>query len=260
MSYRSSLCAALVVSLMVPVAANAQTAPIQPVLSTTMQRSCVQEVKVLMQMDRGEVFSEPQLTTEQTNANLRVSRTATRWVFNLTSSTPDGGTDLTFETTLDGARVTSARSSDPELNALPGFNLALADDVPERLLVGRTFRIGDPLYPEGIASTLLDRLLSATDMSFDVTSVFDIRYVGETTFRGRRTWRFAGPIEAQATTDVLGARLEMDIDSQGETLIDVATGLVLASTVTETTFAEINGAPFRRQTKTTVMTCDISPQ
>ena len=179
--------AALVLALFAPQGAVAQDARIAPVLSTTMQRVCQIETTRTLLMSGGRVVDNPRPVIERATGSLQASRSGDSWVFLQISRGSAGDLTLRAETAADGA-VTSATLSGSLIEAearrpgapVPALASAMADDVAERLLVGRAFDPGDSYYPEPLRRSLIQRLVTtAMGLPGDANGSVDIFYEGE---------------------------------------------------------------------------------
>lgn len=262
--------AALVLDLLTPQVAVAQEARITPVLSTTMQRVCQVETTRMRLMNAGQAVEDPQPVIERGSNSFRASRTDDGWA--LLSSLGGSGGDLTLrvEAAADGA-VTAASVSGSLIEAesrrpgstVPALASAMADDVAERLLVGRAFDPGDSYYPEPLRRSLLQRMVTAMmGLPGDANGSVDIVYEGEVEFEGRRAWRFAGPITiaGEFTSNAAGRTVRFDSTSEAVALHDAETGLLLKYDTDAHYRTFVDGTPFLHQRRTQAFTCEIIPQ
>ncbi len=269
MKLRDAASAALAFAMLAPQGAGAQDARITPVLSTTMQRVCQVETTRVLLMNAGEMVTSPQPAIEVRPASLRASRSDSGWVLVSTSNGAGGELILRVAAADDGA-VTEATLSGASVDVhagtsganIPALASAMADDVPERLLLGRTFAAADSYYPEELRRTLLDRMAAGLGMPVDVNGSIDMRYEGEVEFEGRRAWRFAGTITAagQIPINASGAAIMFDHVTEAVALHDAETGLLLKYDSEANDRTRVNDRPFRHQRKTEAFTCDIIPQ
>jgi hypothetical protein len=269
MKLRRAASAALALSLLAPHVALAQDARITPTLSTTMQRVCDVETTRILLMNAGQAAANPQPALETQTGGLQASQTGNGWRFVSTSGGSDGDLTLRFETTADGT-VTAATLSGASIDAysgrpgadVPTLASTMAEDVPERLLLGRTFAVGDSYYPEALRRSLLDRMTKAFDLPVDANGSIDMRYEGEVEFEGRRAWRFAGRITVagQFPINASGTIVGIDHVTEAVVLHDAETGLVLKYDAQSDDRASLDGRPFRHQKTTNGFTCEIIPQ
>jgi hypothetical protein len=261
--------AALAFGLFAPQGAVAQDARITPVLSTTMQRVCQIETTRTLLMNGGRVVDNPRPVIERQTSSLRASRAGEGWAF-LWVAGSEGDLTLRVETAADGA-VTAATLSGPSIEAdarrpgspVPALASAMADDVAERLLVGRAFDPGDSYYPEPLRRSLLQRMVTAMmGLPGDANGSVDILYEGEVEFEGRRAWRFAGPITiaGEFTSNAAGRTVRFGNTSEAVALHDAETGLLLKYDVDANYRTFVDGTPFLHQRRTQAFTCEIIPQ
>lgn len=261
---------ALVVGLFAPQGAAAQDARITPVLSTTMQRVCQIETTRTRLMNGGRAVDSPRPVIQRATGSLRVSRAGEGWVLLSISGGSAGDLTLRVETAADGA-VTAATLSGPSIEAesrrprasVPALASAMADDVAERLLVGRAFDPGDSYYPEPLRRSIIQRLVTtAMGLPGDANGSVDMFYEGEVEFEGRRAWRFAGPITiaGEFRSNAAGRTVRFDNTSAAVALHDAETGLLLKYDVDGNDRTFVDGAPFLHQRRTQAFTCEIIPQ
>ena len=264
MKRRHTAYAALIVGLLLSQGAVAEDARITPTLSTTLQRTCQGEATRLVLMDQGQAVADAHPTIERQTRRFRASRAPDGWAFEHSVITPSNESTLRFETAPDGT-VTMAAMSGPSVDALPRNQMyalatATAEDVPERLLLGRSFAVGDSYYPEDLRRNLLTRAGAGLGLPFAVNGSVDMRYEGQVEFEGRRAWRFAGRITAGGSGELSGAAIAVDHGTEAVVLHDAETGLVLTYDTRADTHISRDGRPFRHFRKTDAFTCEIIPQ
>lgn len=257
------LAAALLIAALAPQAAIAQTAPIRPVVSTTMQRTCDSQVSVLVRMSNGQEIASPQPVVQTMTRNLRVKRAGTGYLFEQTSTDAATEAMLRFHLSEDGV-VSDAELSGTAFRNVPQLNLsraayAWADDLPERLLVGRSFAVGDPYYPEELRRTLLARTIESMGMPLDVEGELTFKYEGETTYEGRPAWRFGGVTNVRSSGVFEGRQVSATVTTDAEILHDAETALVLRYHSDNTTKIEIDGRLLRIQTNSETYVCRVHP-
>lgn len=260
--------AALVLGLPLPQAAIAQDGRITPVLSTTMQRTCEAETTRAMLMERGEAIPDARPTLEKQTRGLRISALSGGLLFENTVSGPQGDALLRFELAPDGTmtgETASGTSMDAYAAARPNADLpalvrAMADDIPERLLTGRSFAVGDPYYPESLRRGLVQRMAAGLNLPFAADGADDLAYLGETMHDGRRAWRFGGRLTVEGAGDVSAGRVSVALVSDAAILHDAETGLVLSYQTISETRVDLDGRPFRQMRMTDAFTCDIVPR
>lgn len=249
---------ALLLGLLLPQVAVAQDARITPALSTTMQRTCEVEKSRLLVMARGEVMPDARPTVERQTRGLRVSRTPEGRLFEHTVTWPQGDVLLRFESTPNGAVTDATLSGDPA--GSPALARAMAEDVPERLLLGQTFAVGDSYYPEALRRSLIEQMTTGMGLPFAINGLVEITYRGESMREGRRAWRFEGPLTAGGSGEVAGASLSVAHVTDAVILHDAETGLVLTYETTGDTRVNVDGRPIHHLRITEAFTCEIIPQ
>ncbi len=267
MTLRHIAIAALALAAL-PQAALAQSGRITPVVSTTMQRVCQAEMTSTLLVEGGQAVENPQPAVDPSTRSLRVMRTPGGRLFENTVSSLSGDTVLRFNTSPKGEVADAALSGsaiDAYAAASPSADLttlafAMADDLPERLLLGQSFAVGDSYYPEALRRTLLDRIISGMGLPFAVDGLIDIRYMGEATHEGRPAWRFAGQLTARGSGQLNGRLVGVDHLTKAEVLHDVETGLVLRYETVADTRVDLDGQPTRHVRTTDAYTCEIVAQ
>lgn len=252
----------------VPQAVHAQAARITPALSTTMQRVCDAETTARVLMDGGKEELGAQPSVARQTRGLRVLRDRNGLVFEQTATDDWGDTLLRFVITPTGA-VSGAELSGSAMDAyaaatpdadLPGLAAALAEDVPERLMVGRTLSVGDSYYPESLRRSLIGRVISGMGLPFAVNGSLDIFYRGEVVHEGRRAWRFTGQMAISGAGTIDGRPVAIAQAMDVEILHDAETALVLSYSTKADTRVDLDGRPTRRVRNTEAYTCRIVPQ
>lgn len=267
MMIRHAAVAALLLAL-APQAAHSQTARITPVLSTTMQRTCVSETSSVQLMNGGREVTDGQPTIENQTRGLRISRNPGGYLFEQTAKAPAGDTLLRFNVTASGATsdaTLSGSAIDAYAAAAPHIDLsvlaaAYSEDVPERLLVGRSFAVGESYYPADLQRSLMGRITSSLGLPFPVDGLVDIRYRGEVVHAGRRAWRFSGPMTMQGAGELSGQPVSLAQTVQNEVFHDVETGLVLSFRAEAETRLKLGGQPFQAARNTDAYQCRLVPQ
>lgn len=264
MKLRHTVYAVLVFGLSLPQGVVAEDTRITPTLSTALQRTCQGEATRVVLMEQGVAVVAALPTIERQTRDFRASRARDGWAFEHSVITPSDEVTLRFETAPDGT-VTTAAMSGPSVDALPRNQMyalatATAEDVPERLLLGRSFAVGDSYYPEDLQRNLLNRAGVGMGLPFAVNGSIDMRYEGQVEFEGRRAWRFAGRITASGSGEISGAVIAVDHGTEAVVLHDAETGLVLKYDTRADTHISRDGRAFRHLRKTDAFTCEIIPQ
>lgn len=267
MSFRHAAVAALLLGLM-PQTAHAQGARITPVMSTAHERICDGETSTVTLVNAGQEVVGGQPVIENQTRGLRVTRTPDGYLFEQTVDAPTGDLLLRFNTSrsgvasrasLSGSTIEAYAAASPQTN-LAELAAAYADDVPERLLVGQSFAVGDSYYPADLQRNLISRMLDTMGLPFPVDGSIDVRYRGEVMHAGRRAWRFTGPMTVRGAGDLNGQPVSIDQTTRSEILHDAETGLVLAYKAEAETRLDLNGRPFQAARNTDGYQCRIVPQ
>jgi hypothetical protein len=251
-----------------PHAADAQGVRITPVISTTHERLCEAETVTQPMLEAGVDVSTRQATIETDTRGLRATRFEDGYLFEQTVDTADGDTLLRFtasrsgvvsDAALSGSNVDTWVAEAPQTD-LAAMALAYADDVAERLLMGRSFAVGDALYPASLQRDLLARMSAAEGLPFDLGGLFDVRYRGETVEDGRRVWRFSGPANFEGVGQINGRPAKISLRLQTETFHDVETGLVVSSETDTDVRLELDGETFVASRVKEGYSCRIVPR
>lgn len=267
MSFRHAAVAALLLALL-PEATHAQDARITPVLSTTHERICDGETSNLTLVNAGQEVAGGQPTIEYQTRGLRVTRTTDGYRFLQTVDAPAGDIVLRFNASpsgvasnasLSGSTIEAYAAASPETN-MAELAAAYADDVPERLLVGQSFAVGDSYYPADLQRSLISRMLDTMGLPFPADGSIDLRYRGEVMHQGRRAWRFTGPMTLRGAGELDGQPVSIDQTTRSEVLHDVETGLVIFFKAEVETRLDLNGRPFLAARTTDGYQCRIVPQ
>lgn len=245
-----------------PCAVLAQDARIAPVVSTKMQRTCQAQTTFAVTLNAGRtVDAEPVVVT--TTRGLSASTVPDGLRIRQTVNGPDG--DLLLDFTVTPARdVIDARLSGSAFDAmgagpsdLSTIAATMAEDVPERLLVGRTFAVGDGYYPDELRSTLIGRIIGELGLPFPVDGSLDIVYRGELEHAGRRAWLFEGTMAVSGAGALQGTEASMDQTSRVRMIHDAETGLVLSARIDGETRIGLDGKPFSAQKHSDAYDCRI---
>lgn len=251
-----------------PQVADAQAGRITPAISTTHERLCEAETVTQPVLEAGVDVSSREATIETDTRGLRATRVGNGYLFEQTVDTGDGDTLLRFtaspggvvsDATLSGSNVDAWLAESPEVD-LGAMALAYADDVAERLLMGRSFAVGDALYPARLQRELLTRMTAAQGLPFELGGSFDVLYRGETVQNGRRVWRFAGPATFAGDGQINGLPAEITLRLETETLHDVETGLVVSSETRTDVRLDLVGETFVVSRMQEEYSCRITPR
>lgn len=259
--------AALVLAF-APLAAEAQTR-VTPVLSTSLQRTCQGEVGQTTTFDAtGRApLNQPQVAAD--TRSFRATRAGDGYVFEQGAVLPHGETILRVNVAADGAISNAvlsgagferalAASAQPVDRAALAQSLAL--EIPERLIVGRSFAVGDQLYSEQLRQTLIGQMTAAMGVPFPVTGVINVLYAGEQTEGGRRVYLFEGGLQIRGEGEIQATAVSVGLDSQVRLLYDAETGLIVNYDTTQQLELNANGQPLTRNQSHDRYTCQIIPQ
>ncbi len=227
--------AAVVALAFVPFAAQAQTR-VTPVLSTSMQRACQGETgqTTLFDATGRSPVNQPQIAAD--TRGFRATRAGDGYAFEQSAVAAHGETFLRANVAADGAVSNAVLSGSGFERAMTASTLpvdaaalanSLALEIPERLLVGRSFAVGDQLYPEALRSTLISQMTSALGVPFPVGGTINIPFIGEQTQDGRRVYVFEGELQLQGEGQIQGAMVSVRVQSQAHIVHDAETGLVV---------------------------------
>lgn len=242
--------------------------PVRVVLAPGATRACTGEVQVTPEF----VKDMPQLPPPQTNTltqNFTATRVGGGYVFEQTGNTAIGnvtlranvsenGEVLNAELTGNGlSPLTSGATSQDDINRLA---MAAARNIPERIVVGRTIKVGDNLYPEALGQELAETMSAtmALPPGFSINVDTDIPFKGARDIGGRSVLQFEGTMQVNGSGDQGGQQMTMALPSNITMSFDAETGL-LRDTATDgvmtmTVDGERQAAMRLRQT----MTCTIS--
>lgn len=254
-----------IATVAIPQSAVAQQQPIRPVISTTMQRVCQAETTATVLVREGTPVSDPMPAMERQERRLAARGTSDGYVFEHVTRAPAG--TITFVITTSPAGVVK----DAEMTGIPaelGMPAAQqtqlartsADDLPERLLIGRTFAVGDSYYPEPLRQNLISRVMDSLGMPFPVQGSIDVLYRGEVEHNGRRAWLFDGDMTVSGSGEAAGSVVGLRQSGTGRVLHDVETGLVLHYELKMQNHINVDGKDVTVMKATNVWQCEIVPQ
>lgn len=260
---RALLAAAALAAGLAPMSAAAQR--ITPTLSTTMQRICEGERRsITVQADAPAAAPEVMATTN----HFRALRDAEGYLFYESTTNADGETIVLARVAdtgeisnpeLRGSAMDAARAEAPDVdwNEMAQY---LAIEIPERLIVGRSFDVGDDYYPPHLQANLIEPMAAALGVPFPITSEINIPYRGESVEGGRRVWTWEGEITMRGSGVVHSTQIDVMGTSQVRVVRDAETALTLALSMSQTIELRLLGQPYFRQEASDGYTCQISPQ
>lgn len=253
-------------ALMAPQAA-AQT--ISPALSTTMQRVCQAQTTTTNVYDvSGTLPTAPEVIGG--TRSFRATRNDGGYAFVQGATQPGGDIELRANVSANGD-VTWAEIGGPGAAlvaaqmppaALSEMARTLARDIPERLMVGRTFNPGQQLYPGSLGEQILSDLTRSFGLPFPITGNVDVPFVGErASADGSRVWLWegrmalsgSGLVQGQVTLG-LNATFAMRVEH------DVETALVRMTSLDGVVIVTANGQRALESRTVDGFTCQILPQ
>lgn len=251
-----------------PISAVAQT-PYNPVLSTSMQRSCVGETGTTMLFDATGQSPIDQPQTARDTRSFRATRSGDGYVMEQGAVTAAGDTLLRANVSATGA-VTSAQLSGSAVQAavaasstpvdVPALANSLAQEIPERMIVNRSFAVGDQYYPEELRTTLIGQMTQAMGVPFPVSGSIDIRYTGEITQNGRRAHVFDGSLTINGAGQLQGQSVSVALTGPAHIVYDADTGLIVEYRTSQEISFLVSGQMFQRSQHFDNYTCTIAPQ
>jgi hypothetical protein len=261
-------CAAVIALAFVPLSAKAETR-IAPVLSTSMQRACQGETgqTILFDATGRSPVNQPQVARD--TRSFRAARAGNGYAFEQGAVTDYGETFLRVNVAADGAISDATLSGAGFERAVAESTLpvdvaalanSLAQEIPERLVVGRSFAVGDQLYPEDIRHTLVGQMTSALGMPFPVSGAIDIPFIGEQTENDRRVYVFEGDLQLQGEGQLQGTTISVAVNSHARIVHDAETALIVRYDSTQQQEITAGGQPFLRNESHDRYSCQIIPQ
>ncbi len=262
------LVAAVFAIAFTPLAVSAQ-ARYSPVLSTSMQRTCQGEVGMTTLLDATgqQPLNQPQILRD--TRSFRATRTGDGYAFEQGAVNPAGDTVLRANVGANGA-VSNAQLSGSAFQAalaasqtpvdVPTLAHSLALEIPERLIVGRTFAVGDQYYPEELRHSLIGQMTSAMGLPFPIQGSIDILYSGESTLSGRRVQVFEGTLHMEGSGEMQGRVLSINLNGPARISYDSETGLIVEYRTSQEIELLIGGQPFTRTRNHDNYSCTIAPQ
>lgn len=253
-------------ALAVPQAA-AQT--ITPTLSTTMQRVCAAQTTTTNVFDAsGTLPTAPSVVGSTRTFYATRSGDGYGFVQGAQQATGDitlranvgANGDVSWaEISGPGAAPIAAAMPPAEFTAMAQ---TLARDIPERLMVGRTFRPGEQLYPGDLGEQIIGELTRSFGLPFPVTGNVDVPYIGEATSAdGSRVWVWEGRM-AMSGSGLVQGRVTLGLNATFLMRVehDVETALVRMTSMDGTVSVTANGQRTLETRTVDGFTCRISPQ
>jgi hypothetical protein len=248
-----------------PQSAAAQDARITPVMSTTTMRSCQSEATTTILVREGQPVANPMPAIEKRRVELGLKPSGDGYAISNVTDSPEGRTGLELTTDATGAirdARKTGRALELGLSATQLSELArtAGEDLPERLLIGRSFMVGDSYYPDALRSTLMRRMVDQIGLPLESEGTLDLTYRGEAEHLGRRVWAFEGPVTLRGEGALQGGvTVLLQMNGSGRVLHDAETGLVLRYELRMETRIDLDGATVARLEASDVWDCRLVP-
>lgn len=239
-------CAALAASMVVGCAK--QGSDVKVTLAAGAKRECTGEVLVTPLFMK----NVPQVPPPQTNTltqNFTSSRVAEGYLFEQAGNTQMG--DVMLRATVsETGEVRNAELNGSGLGAFmnPGGDtnrlaIVAARSVPERVVMGRTLKLGDELYPAALAQELTDTMGATMGLppGFNLTVTTQIPFKGASNVEGRQVLLFEGVMQVNGNGDQGGQPVVMTMPTNVTMSFDGATGLLRDTTTEGEMSMSLNG-------------------
>lgn len=260
--------AAALVLASAPMSAFAQ-ARYTPVLSTSMQRTCAGETGTTMLFDATGQTPLNQPQTARDTRTFRATRSGDGYLMEQGATTAAGDTVLRANVSPSGA-VSNAQLSGSAVQAaiaasstpvdVPALANSLAQEIPERMIINRSFAVGDHYYPDELRTTLISQMTQAMGVPFPVTGSIDIRYTSEITQNGRRAHVFDGSLTIDGAGQLQGQPVSIALTGPAHIVYDADTGLIVEYRTGQEISFVVSGQMFQRSQHFDNYTCTIAPQ
>jgi hypothetical protein len=248
--------------------ANAHDAGVTLTLSTTMQRTCTAALSIQRLSPSGQPMGRPNVVPSDRGLFAQPHAqglTITQWAREpsgegrvIATVSPDGEV---LEARLVGSLVDAMQAQSPVPLDVTGLAAALARDIPERLVIGRTFNVGEPFYNPATAEAIVDQLAASMGAPFPLESVVDVTFLGaETIASGSSVYAFGGAIRLQGQGQTPNGLVALSADFNFRLTFDQATSLVLTSDNDGLIQVTVNGRPASTMAMRDGYTCEISPR
>ncbi len=234
-------------------------------LAAGAKRECTGEVLVTPLFMKG----VPQLPAPQSNAliqNFTSSRVASGYLFEQSGNTQLGDVMLRANVSETG-EVSSAELTGSGLGAFMNpsgdtnrLAMTAARNVPERVVMGRTLKQGDDLYPAALAQELADTMGATMGLppGFNLTVTTQIPYKGATDVGGRQVLLFEGVMQVNGNGDQGGQPVLMTMPTNVSMSFDAATGLLRETTTEGEMSMSLSGERQIAMRMRQSMTCTIT--
>lgn len=247
--------------------AAAQT--VSPVLSTSMQRTCQAQTTTTNLFDASGTLSRTPEVVASTRS-FYATQNGDGYNFVQGAIQPAGDITLRASVAANGD-VTWAEISGPGAapvaaamtpDQFAAMSRTLARDIPERLMVGRTFRAGDQLYPPGLGEQIIGDLTRSFGLPFPVSGTVDVPFVGErASADGSRVWVWEGRM-FMSGSGIVQSNVTLGLEAVFLMRVehDVATALVRLTSLDGTVSVTANGNSMLQSRTVDGFTCQIAPQ
>lgn len=264
---RTWVAAAVFMAAMAPMAVFAQ-GRVTPTLSTSMQRTCQGETGSHVTFDAsGRQSTQPQRFTD--TRSFRAERAGDGYRLVQQALQSHGETVLTADVAANGA-VSSAMLSGAGFQAslaqsptpvdVPALAASLAVEIPERLMINRSFAPGEDYYPADLRDTLISQMTAAMGLPFPVSGSITMPFQGQTTIDGNAVLVWEGDLTMSGAGAVQDTPVSLQSASRVRVVHDAATGLVRSYMSSQTVNMQVNGQPFLMQNTFDNYVCQIAPQ
>ncbi|MEQ1617591.1 MAG: hypothetical protein ABL883_04510 [Terricaulis sp.] len=257
-------CCAALAALVVASCGN-QGSDVQVTLAAGPKRECAGEVQITP------VFMKdvPQAPPPQTNAltqNFTATKVADGYLFEQSGNSQMG--DVMLRATVsDAGEVRTAELSGGGLGAFMNPNgdtnrlaMVAARSIPERLVMGRTIKVGDELYPAALVQELTDTMSAQMGLppGFSLTVTAQIPFKGAQAAEGRQVLVFEGAMQVNGNGDQGGQPVVMTMPTNVRYSFDAATGLLRETTTDGEMSMSLNGERQLAMRMRQTMSCTIS--
>ena len=259
---RGSQLLGLLVVAMAP-ASDAAASRVTPVSGAS--RNCTGEMTFRMVGQPGQPAANEATQSEAMNETLSVHLTGGQYEIRHASTDPEGQTLLiahirpdgtVLDATVSGRVATMAGGGDQ----LQRLSLLAARMLPERLLMGREFRLGDGLYTDADTQDVLAGLTGALGLpaGFQFEATGTLPFTGTTGDGASRILNFTGPISAQGSGAIGGQAMRFEFSGHATTRMDATTGLLRGSAMDGNMDLKLNGVSQLVMHMRQSMTCIIT--
>ncbi|MGD9815342.1 MAG: hypothetical protein AB7Q23_10785 [Hyphomonadaceae bacterium] len=175
---------------------------------------------------------------------------------NLRASVRENGT--VTEATLSGTGVAPMFSTSPEdMNRLA---VAAANSIPERMLLGRGFNVGDRYYTDAMIRELVDAMSRSMGIppTFNLNvDASDVKFAGLTSDSGAQAYVFRGTLHATGGGDFNGQNISLDYPAEVTVAYDPETGLMRSSSTDGVITTNLDGERQSAMRMQQTLTCTI---